>query len=94
MSQIKNCHQILKRKKIRILDWPGNSPDLNPIKNLLVVLENKAFQQQPSSLKLFENVIKTVWTRGITSDYCCKLIESVPRRLKMLVKNKAENTKY
>ena len=34
------CHrakivtQFLKTQKINILDWPGNSPNLNPIENL------------------------------------------------------------
>ena len=34
------CHQskivtaLLKEKRIKVLDWPGTSPDLNPIENL------------------------------------------------------------
>ena len=34
------CHgskivsEFLKEKKIKVLYWPGNSPDLNPIENL------------------------------------------------------------
>ena len=66
------CHKskivinFLKSKKNRVLNWPGNSPDLNPIENLWVVLKKNASEQQPSSLlKHLENVIKTVWTRGI-----------------------------
>ena len=46
-------------------------------------------EEQPSSLKQLENVKKKVWTLGITSEYCCKLIESMPRRLKMVIDNKS-----
>ena len=94
------CHKakivrnFLKSKKIQVLDWPGNSPDLNPIENLWVILKNKVAEEQPSSLKQLENVIKKVWTLGITSEYCCKLIESVPRRLMMVIDNKGGHTKY
>ena len=34
------CHRskvattFLAKDKIKVLDWPGNSPDLNPIENL------------------------------------------------------------
>ncbi|CAM1330816.1 Uncharacterised protein at_DN1629 [Pycnogonum litorale] len=41
------CHrskivtQFLKSKKIQILDWLGNSSDLNPIENLWSILKNK-----------------------------------------------------
>ena len=45
-------------------------------------------EEQPSNLKQLENVIKKVWTLGITSEYCCKLIESMPRCLKMVIDNK------
>ena len=42
--------EILKAKKIRTLEWPGNSPDLNPIKNLWCVMKNKVSEKHPTSL--------------------------------------------
>ena len=41
------CHrskiakEYFKEKKITLLQWPGNSPDLNPIENFWTVLKTK-----------------------------------------------------
>ena len=78
----------------RVLDWPGNSPDQNPIENLWVDLKYKVSEQQPSSLKHLKNMIKTVWTGDKTSEYCCKLTKSLPKHMKMVIENKSGNTKY
>ena len=61
-----------------------------------MILQNNVSEQQPSSLKHLENVIKVVWTRDITSEYCWKLIESMSRRLKMVIEKKVEtqNVEY
>ena len=94
------CHrakivtQFLKSKKIRILDWPGNSPDLNPIENLWSILKDKVSKKQPTSAKMLEQAIKEVWVRELSNEYCQSLVESMPRRLEAVIKAKGGPTKY
>ena len=94
------CHrakivaQFLKAQKINILDWPGNSSDLNPIENLWTILKNKVSERQPTNAKMLEQAIKEVWVRDISPAYCRNLVESMPRRLEAVIKAKGGPTKY
>ena len=83
----------LLNKKLELHKNVHQCLNLNPIKNLWVVLKNKVSEEQPSSFKLLDNVMKTVWTCEITSEYCCKLIESMSWCLKMVIDNKSGHTK-
>ena len=86
------CHrakivtQFLKARKINILDWPGNSPDLNPIENLRTILKNKVSERQPTNANILEQAIKEVWVRDISPAYSRNLVESMPRRLEAVIK--------
>ena len=58
------CHRsrvvkkFLGEKNIRQFDWPRNSPDLNPIENLWMLLKNKVSEKQPSNAKSLVTTIK------------------------------------
>ena len=94
------CHrskivsEFLKEKKIKVLNWPSNSLDLNPIENLWEVLKNKVADKQPSSAKDLKDDIKEVWIRELSPAYCRTLVESMPRRLEMVIKNNGGHMKY
>lgn len=67
---------------VDVLDWTGNSPDLNPIEDLWFILKNKIAENGSSNSDQLISLVKLVWTTEMTAEYCRKLIESMPRRLR------------
>ena len=94
------CHRskivkkFLEENYVTALDWPGNSPDLNSIKNLWAKMKDLVAEKQPSSRKALIQTIKEVWVQEISADFCNSLIASMPRRLQAVIKVKGGNTKY
>ena len=94
------CHKAkvvtsyLKKEKVEVLPWPGNSPDLNPIENLWKILKDKVAEKQPTSAKHFCKIIKEVWVMEMTPAYCQTLIHSMPSRIEAVIKNGGGHTKY
>ena len=94
------CHRsrVVKKfwgeKNIRQLDWPGNSPDLNPIENLWMLLKNKVSVKQPTNAKSLVTAIKEIWTKKISAEYCKKLTESMPQRIEAVLRSRGGHTKY
>ena len=94
------CHRsklvtnFLKNKKVKVLDWPGNSSDLNPIENLWKVRRIKPRKSSLQSLPDLCRAIKEVWVKEISKEYCANLVKSLPRRLAAVIQNNGGHTKY
>lgn len=43
------CRNYLESKNMTRMDWPAQSPDLNPIENLWAILNGKAKDRRPKS---------------------------------------------
>ena len=80
---------FLSKNKVKVLDWPWNSPDLNPIENLWKVVKDKVADRQPSNAKALEDAEKE-----ISVEYCQSLISSMPRRIQEVIRNRGGHTKY
>jgi DDE superfamily endonuclease/Transposase len=80
---------------ISLLNWPPQSPDLNPIEHLWGHIK-KELSKYPTPAKgvweLWERIAK-VWN-SIEPEVCQNLIESMPRRVDAVIKAKGGHTKY
>ena len=76
------------------LDWPGNSPDLNPVETLWAKMKDLVAEKQPSSGKALIQTIKEIWVQEISADYCNSLVASMLRLLQAVIKVKGGHKKY
>jgi hypothetical protein len=75
-------------------DWPGQSPDINPIENLWFIMKRMVSKGKPTSrVTLIEEVIKA-WNHTVTLETLQKLVESMPRRIACVIAAKGYATKY
>jgi hypothetical protein len=94
------CHRskVVKRKcrqlGISQMPWPGQSPDLNPIENMWSFLKTKVRAHCPRTLDELKAAILQVWFNEIPLWYCQRLINSMPSRIKLVIKRKGFPTKY
>ena len=94
------CHASRATKKwfaennVEVLDWPGNSPDLNPIENLWQTVKLKMKRDRCTSISALKNELRRVWCLETTPETCATLVESMPRRIRAVMQNKGFPTKY
>ena len=65
-----------------VLDWPGNSPDLNPIENCWNLMKSKL--KEFSNINQLREKLIQLWIE-MPVEYFTNLAESMPRRLKLVI---------
>ena len=78
---------------VRVMDWPPQSPDMNPIENLWGDLKIAVRRHQPTSKAQLKAVLQDEWHR-IAPERCQNLVNSMPTRISALIRAKELCTKY
>ncbi len=89
----KATKEWLKKKHIKVLEWPSQSPDLNPIENLWRELKVRVAKHQPRNLNDLERICKEEWDK-IPPEMCANLVTNYKKRLTSVIANKGFATKY
>ncbi len=71
---------------VGVLDWPANTPDLNPRESMGHCQEENEKQETKNADEL-KATVKETWA-SIPPQQCHKLITSMPRRIEAVIKAK------
>ena len=93
------CHKAkvvmsyLSEQDFEIMDWPPQSPDLNPRENLWKTLEVKVMERSPTNTEDLWAKLQEEWSK-ISIEDCQELIRSCSRRCAAVIESKGSFTKY
>jgi transposase len=85
--------KAMAKKKIRLLEWPAQSPDLNPIEHLWEELDRRCKGRKPRNQAHLFELLKAEWDT-IPTSVLTNLVDSMPRRCAAVIKAKGFPTKY
>ncbi len=89
----KSTSEWLKKNKIKVLEWPNQSPDLNLIEMLWHDLKQSFHAWKPSSVAELKKICKKEWAK-IPPQRCERLIASFRKCLIAVVAAKGGTTSY
>ena len=81
---------MVSAKKVSVVEWPPQSPDLNPIENLWEIVNQT--KNCTNSEILFKR-LEDAWN-AIPTNFISNLIASMPRRCQAVIEKKGFATKY
>lgn len=83
----------LDQQAFTVLDWPPQSPDMNPIEHCWDAIGRKLAQRHHNSKADLLVSLREEW-EALPTDYLRRLVESMPKRVHALLKAKGGSTTY
>ncbi|GFW81268.1 putative transposase like protein [Trichonephila clavipes] len=93
--QARSIKAFLAEQNIPLLDWPGNSPDMNPIENIWELMKREVAKDViTNKTQLLERIIHVCNHHPQMQETVQSCIDSMPRRIEALIAAKGGSTKY
>lgn len=78
---------------VTVMEWPSQSPDLNPIEHLWSEVKRALPKEKPTNREQLWQQIQAAWN-GIPKSVCEGLVLSMNRRCEEVIKNNGQATRY
>ena|ERR1700722_10967282 len=85
--------QFLRNEVPEMIDWPSNSPDVNPVENLWSIIKRRVEKRKPSNLDELDRFLHEEWDKT-DLDTLNHLVGSMKARCLPLIDLKGERINY
>ena len=80
--------------KVTVLDFPPYSPDLNIIENIWGWMKVKIAERNIQDIDVLLDIIQQLWNEALRQGHIRALIDTMPRRLRDVVKNEGGQVNF
>ena len=85
--------EFLQKNVPTVMDWPSNSPDLNPIENLWAIVKRNVEKRKPRNLSELEKFSVEEWN-NIPDSLLISLVNSMKQRCREVIERRGERISY
>lgn len=89
----KKTRAFFRSTRIKSMEWPPQSPDLNPIENLWAILENKVDTTNVTNKQAYFAALQKAWD-DLDQQHLRNLVESMKERLQLVIEAKGGHIEY
>ena len=90
---VKSLKTFLSEEDVTVMEWPAQSPDMNPIENVWKLLNERAKEKNPRNVEELWTNLKGEWEK-ISVDKCKTLIRLCSKRCQAIIESKGLQIKY
>jgi transposase len=84
---------FLAENGVEVMNWPANSPDLNPIENLWQVIKNKVEKRMPENIEELKRFLAEEWD-AVSEQTVINLISSMKNRCNQVLEKNGDRIEY
>lgn len=89
----KSIKTWLEEHNIPVLKWTSSSPDLSPIETLWHNMKKQLRKSPARTVVELKATLQNIWDNTLPEE-CSRLVDTMPNRIKAVIKNKGDVTQY